>query len=155
MIIRTTLSKWVVCSDLSFLLKMCFDGQGLGLSQSLLSLFIHGIIRFINEWGRNSNEIIYFQYCHEYCRSYCIIWSRCGRDEQSWNEHTGLSLHRCRNFRYHSNQKRQERQITNYHLLNSQYNKAGASLQMFPLFCSATAGAARTGRPKESVASPR
>ena len=25
MIIRTTLSKWVVCSDLSFLLKMCFE----------------------------------------------------------------------------------------------------------------------------------
>ena len=28
MIIRTTLSKWVVCSDLSFLLKMCFNRQG-------------------------------------------------------------------------------------------------------------------------------
>ena len=28
MIIRTTLSKWVMCSDLSFLLKMCFDRQG-------------------------------------------------------------------------------------------------------------------------------
>ena len=25
MIIRTTLSKWVVCSDLSFLLRMCFN----------------------------------------------------------------------------------------------------------------------------------
>ena len=25
MIIRTTLSKWVMCSDLSFLLKMYFD----------------------------------------------------------------------------------------------------------------------------------
>ena len=25
MIIRTTLSKWVMCSDLSFLLKMCFE----------------------------------------------------------------------------------------------------------------------------------
>ena len=25
MIIRTTLSKWVVCSDLSFLLKMCYE----------------------------------------------------------------------------------------------------------------------------------
>ena len=28
MIIRTTLSKWVMCSDLSFLLKMCFNRQG-------------------------------------------------------------------------------------------------------------------------------
>ena len=28
MIIRTTLSKWVVCSDLSFLLKMCYEKQG-------------------------------------------------------------------------------------------------------------------------------
>ena len=28
MIIRTTLSKWVMCTDLSFLLKMCFNGQG-------------------------------------------------------------------------------------------------------------------------------
>ena len=28
MIIRTTLSKLVMCSDLSFLLKMCFNRQG-------------------------------------------------------------------------------------------------------------------------------
>ena len=28
MIIRTTLSRWVMCSDLSFLLRMCFEEQG-------------------------------------------------------------------------------------------------------------------------------
>ena len=28
MIIRTTLSRWVMCSDLSFLLKMLFENKG-------------------------------------------------------------------------------------------------------------------------------
>ena len=38
MIIRTTLSKWVMCSDLSFLLNMCFDGQGRDYHPALVFL---------------------------------------------------------------------------------------------------------------------
>ena len=38
MIIRTTLSKWVMCSDLSFLLNMCFDGQGRDYQPALVFL---------------------------------------------------------------------------------------------------------------------
>ena len=37
-IIRTTLSKWVMCSDLSFLLNMCFDGQGRDYHPALVFL---------------------------------------------------------------------------------------------------------------------
>ena len=43
MIIRTTLFKWVMCSDLSFLLRMCFDRQGradeLALAFSIAPLY--------------------------------------------------------------------------------------------------------------------
>ena len=35
MIIRTTLSKWVVCSDLSFLLKVFYSKQGQELIPAL------------------------------------------------------------------------------------------------------------------------
>nr|DAE94624.1 MAG TPA: hypothetical protein [Caudoviricetes sp.] len=35
MIIRTTLSKWVVCSDLSFLLKVFYSKQGQKLIPAL------------------------------------------------------------------------------------------------------------------------
>ena len=49
MIIRTTLSKWVVCSDLSFLSKMCFDETRVGASFLLLfSAFNCNIIIFIS-----------------------------------------------------------------------------------------------------------
>ena len=42
MIIRTTLSRWVMCSDLSFLLRTFFDGQGRELISALVYLlFIH------------------------------------------------------------------------------------------------------------------
>ena len=42
MIIRTTLSKWVMCSDLSFLSRIFFDGQGRELISALVYLlFIH------------------------------------------------------------------------------------------------------------------
>ena len=39
MIIRTTLSKWVVCSDLSFLLKMFFDSSRVAQFSAALDLF--------------------------------------------------------------------------------------------------------------------
>ena len=39
MIIRTTLSKWVMCSDLSFLLKMFFDSSRVAQFSAALDLF--------------------------------------------------------------------------------------------------------------------
>ena len=39
MIIRTALSKWVVCSDLSFLLKMFFDSSRVAQFSAALDLF--------------------------------------------------------------------------------------------------------------------
>ena len=39
MIIRTTLSKWVMCSDLSFLLRMRFDRQRAGIKIPALYFF--------------------------------------------------------------------------------------------------------------------
>ncbi len=47
MIIRTTSSKWVVCSDLSFLLKMCFDWTREGAGHTLsLDLFYNSPYTF-------------------------------------------------------------------------------------------------------------
>ena len=45
MIIRTTLSKWVVCSDLSFLLKMFYSKQGQEVIPALVFPFSHDIIQ--------------------------------------------------------------------------------------------------------------
>ena len=44
MIIRTTFSKWGMCSDLSFLLRMYFDKQGRELLLSPLSSPITNVI---------------------------------------------------------------------------------------------------------------
>ncbi len=43
MIIRTTLSKWVVCSDLSFLLKMFYSKQGQEVIPALVLVHSHMI----------------------------------------------------------------------------------------------------------------
>jgi len=45
MIIRTTLSKWVMCSDLSFLLKMFYSKQGQEVIPALVFPFSYDIIQ--------------------------------------------------------------------------------------------------------------
>ena len=47
MIIRTTLSKWVMCSDLSFLLKMCCRKQKGGTSALLFSYIMVALAFFL------------------------------------------------------------------------------------------------------------
>ena len=49
MIIRTTLSKWVMCSDLSFLLKMCSNGQGRVDIPALVFLFFYDMMDKIDK----------------------------------------------------------------------------------------------------------
>ena len=69
MIIRTTLSKWVMCSDLSFLLNMCFDGQGRDYHPALvfLDLFFLLTLRTIKT-SYLYNKFIFYNHCIKFFR---------------------------------------------------------------------------------------
>ena len=53
MMIRTTLSKLVMCSDLSFLLKMFYSKQGQEVIPALVFPFSHDIIGAVKIYAQN------------------------------------------------------------------------------------------------------